>query len=1252
MLSRSTASLTKITAQIRIPALQWRMTTTPITAVTVVHAIREYAMGPKRHLKHTHNDESRFAKPSNVFAQNHIFADNVFADDIFPLPKNAPLRKKQSSPAQRAREKLALQKEASEKMRLAKLEANRRLMQEMHKESEPPCSAATERFPDTFKLNHAAFLEYYTKRFSVPPPQQKHVEFQSFDGGKGKKGRGGLGSKKWSTMVTIPTHSIVIENKQPVEIEKITVKGIATARRKSEERAIFLLTEHLLAKMDECVIADFIDFATPLKTKIQQVTAKSTTVTIPEDILQNAESLFAQLKKSNAFNLFDADDENAKGDLDDGFLGRKPHSVTNVPKIVKKTDPSGIVTPPDLNKSKDLPMYNYFAKVMAAIDNNPVTIISASTGAGKTTQLPQFILSYFKHYQKREKMSPFSRETFVRPPNVIVTQPRRIAAISVAQRVAKERGESIGKDSAIGYNVRFQTMSPKSDPKDGHVMFCTSGILLRMLQSDPDLNSVTHIILDEVHERDLNTDLLLIIVRNLIERRPDLKVILMSATADTELFAQYFAKSLPVTTALSSKLAKIRSNNPIISKTSSIRAIPAAPIITVPGRTYPVKEFHLEDWINLLPIKSWHKQTQKYIENERNNDGNSRTRSSDIFPVDLYELLLAHIMRSCGPGAVLVFLPGWQEISLLMQKLKDDAGRVGFSDENRCKIYALHSNVSSAGQEEVFERPKNQNVRKIILSTNIAETSVTINDIVYVIDSGKMRINSYDASARISSLSCVDAAQSNLKQRSGRAGRCQPGEYYSMLSLGHRQSLPYNIPPELLRIDLQNTALKIKSLNLSPNVAEVFALAPQPPSSIAVTRALSELRTLGALATTVKPSGKYGSIRLPSSSSGFGSRGSRAEGQGREILTPLGKCLANMQMDPWLAKLVISAACFRALDPIVSAACILESGSRGIYAIHPDLREKARKHIIDHYAIGKNGLPSESDLIAMVNAYELWKDQRFERSRRDFAYAGYLNHTLLLNTEKGREQLLQTLEDLRVTNGKLRTSSIYNTNAKNLKLVRALISGALFPNVAEIRERNIYGTPFDGKLKVSGSTMNSYSALQIVASKVSGSRTEMFGEEKNGSSKAIDPEDVATDSVIEDTDSDQDDQSTAFLPPIIPPRFLSYHEKQMMEGAVWLRTTTTADPLALILFASFSNDSGLLWIKSEESGKWVALINGWIRIEFDNERSKKVVVELREWMSRYLDFVVAGNGIRDAGYSTNDDLAEKLVQLVARVIDN
>ena len=327
------------------------------------------------------------------------------------------------------------------------------------------------------------------------------------------------------------------------------------------------------------------------------------------------------------------------------------------------------------------------AEIIKSITDNQVTIISGSTGCGKTTQVPAMVLDELILQNKGASV------------NMIVTQPRRISAIGVAERIAAERCEKVG--GTVGYSIRLD--NKKSNKT--RLLLCTTGILLRRLQCDPDLSSVSHVFVDETHQRDLDTDFLLIIMRDLLKRRPSMKLILMSATLNASTFSSYFWN---------------------------------APVIEIPGRTFPVEEYKLQDVLEITGYKIMEgsdyakKSSSLFLSKsvvKKLYPKYSKTVHDALMIVDEsvinYELiaqLVNHIATTHDEGAILIFVPGLMEITKTIDELKKyDL----FTDSSRSIIYPLHSTLSTNEQTAVFNVPP-KGIRKIVVSTDIAETSVTI----------------------------------------------------------------------------------------------------------------------------------------------------------------------------------------------------------------------------------------------------------------------------------------------------------------------------------------------------------------------------------------------------------------------------------------------------------------------------------------------------------------------------------------------
>ena len=448
------------------------------------------------------------------------------------------------------------------------------------------------------------------------------------------------------------------------------------------------------------------------------------------------------------------------------------------------------------NQRASLPVSARSDELLQEINNNDVTIVMAATGSGKTTQIPQIILDDAITRGEGAKC------------NILCTQPRRLAAMSVSERIADERGQRLGDQ--VGYHIRFD---PRLPQPNGSITFCTTGIFLKRMQSSlgPTANSdsvaamdeITHVIVDEVHERDIDTDLSLVVLKRLLAERKargkPLKVILMSATIDPSLFQRYFASEQGL----------------------------LAPVANVPGRTFPVTRQFLDDIVpeikkaaNRSKSGAWvfdDRKVSDYLLRELSGDtalfGPNTGTELDI-PYPLVALTIAHILKKSDDGHLLVFLPGWEEIKKVSAYLLDPAKAgqgfgINFGNSSKYSVHYLHSSVPAAEQREVFNPPP-PGVRRIILSTNIAETSVTIPDIVYVVDAGRVKENRFDPARRMKSLVTGWVSKSNLNQRAGRAGRHREGEYYSLLSNMRHDSLDSHQLVEMKREDLSSVVMHVK----------------------------------------------------------------------------------------------------------------------------------------------------------------------------------------------------------------------------------------------------------------------------------------------------------------------------------------------------------------------------------------------------------------------------------------------------------
>lgn len=592
-----------------------------------------------------------------------------------------------------------------------------------------------------------------------------------------------------------------------------------------------------------------------------------------------------------------------------------------------------------------LPIWNFKNELLDAIKDNQVIIICGETGCGKSTQVPAFILEH--------------ELSAGRPCKIYCTEPRRISAISLARRVSEELGErksDVGTfRSLVGFAIRLESkITPQTK-----LVYATTGIIMRMLEGSDDLGDITHLVLDEIHERSIDSDFLLIVLRKLLERRSDLKVVLMSATVNAERFSDYLG---------------------------------GAPVMNVPGRTFPVDTRYLEDAVEVTnfntdsgshggaeAVEIDDDDVAKVPSQVGDLQGYSPKTLTTLAKLDEYRVSYGLIVRlletiatseSYSPysKAILVFLPGMAEIRRLNDML---AGHRTFI--NRWYIYALHSTIATDEQERAFLVPP-PGIRKIVLATNIAETGITIPDITCVIDTGKHKEMRFDERRQLSRLIESFISRANAKQRRGRAGRVQKGLCFHLFTKNrHDNIMPGEQTPEMLRLSLQDLVLRVKICKLG-GIEQTLSEALDPPSTKNIRRAIDSLVDVKALTAA-------------------------------EDLTPLGRQLAKLPLDVFLGKLILLGAIFGCLDAMLTIAAILSSKSpfsvpMGTISQADVARQAFRK--------------GDSDLLTVYNAYCAWRrvcGGSTAMSEQQFCQRNFMSQQTLSNIEDTKSQLTAALAD-------------------------------------------------------------------------------------------------------------------------------------------------------------------------------------------------------------------------------------------------
>ncbi|OAA66120.1 DEAD/DEAH box helicase [Cordyceps fumosorosea ARSEF 2679] len=631
-----------------------------------------------------------------------------------------------------------------------------------------------------------------------------------------------------------------------------------------------------------------------------------------------------------------------------------------------------------LGKRQRLPAWQMREKIVKTVTDNHVTIISGETGSGKSTQSVQFILDDLYEQGLGDCA------------NMLVTQPRRISALGLADRVAEERCGRVGQE--VGYTIRGEARQSK----DTRITFMTTGILLRRLQTSggrvedvvASLADVSHVIVDEVHERSLDTDFLLNLIREVMRIKKDaLKLILMSATLDAASFINYFA----------SEGLKVGG-------------------VEIEGRTYPVENYFLDDVIRMT---GYNAETPDggFIGDELMGKiiqklGHRINYNLVVEAVKAIDYELAYDKK---PGGILIFLPGVGEITQACRALQAITS---------LHVLPLHASLETREQKRVFASAPHGK-RKVVVATNVAETSITIDDIVAVIDSGKVKETSFDPGNNMRKLEETWASRAACKQRRGRAGRVQEGKCYKLYTQNLENQMAERPEPEIRRVPLEQLCLSVRAMGMR-DVARFLGRSPTPPEALAVEGAMKLLRRMGAL-------------------------------DGDE-LTAMGQQLAMLPADLRCGKLMVFGAIFGCLDDCVTVAAILST--RSPFTSPQEKREAAKEARMRFFA-------GDGDLLTDLAAYAEWRammrDRVPMRQVRAFCEDNFLSHLTLSDISNTKAQYYTALAEMGLVSPReaaaaeddsIEAAAAGDAGAggkRNSQLLRALIASAFTPQIARIQ---------------------------------------------------------------------------------------------------------------------------------------------------------------------------------------------------------
>ncbi|AAW42215.1 pre-mRNA splicing factor, putative [Cryptococcus deneoformans JEC21] len=564
-----------------------------------------------------------------------------------------------------------------------------------------------------------------------------------------------------------------------------------------------------------------------------------------------------------------------------------------------------------------LPIYEFRDELLEAIAEHQVLVVVAETGSGKTTQLPQYLYEagYCKNGMK-----------------VGCTQPRRVAAMSVAARVAEEMGVRLGQE--VGYSIRFEDMTSDKTA----LKYMTDGMLLREFLTDPELSTYSALVIDEAHERTLSTDILFGLVKDIARFRPDLRLLISSATLNAQKFADFFDQ---------------------------------APIFDVPGRRFPVDMFYTQQ------------------------------PEANYMHAAVTTILQIHTTQP--KGDILLFLTGQDEIEAAEESLKETMYALG-DKVPELIIAPIYANLPSEMQSKIFE-PTPEGARKVVLATNIAETSITIDGVVYVIDPGFVKQNNYNPKTGMSSLVVEPISRASAQQRAGRAGRVGPGKAFRLYTKwAFKNELLQDTIPEIQRTNLSMVVLMLKSLGI--NDVLNFDFLDKPPADTII-RSFELLYALGAL---------------------------NHKGE----LTRLGRRMAEFPVDPMLSKAIINSENYKCTHEVLTIISMLQESGSLLY------RPKDKRVHADK--AHKNFIKSGGDHFTLLNIFEQWAESNYSQQ---FCYENFVQFKSLCRVRDIRDQLAQLCDRVEV---------VIESTPNDVVPVQKAITAGYFYNTARIDRGGGYRT--------------------------------------------------------------------------------------------------------------------------------------------------------------------------------------------------